>query len=165
MVPYFGKHSAKMYLRGKPIHFGYILWSLCRNDGFPNQLNIYTDKDFSRVLEEPLGQQVILKLLNVVLKNSMPRYHEVYFDNFFTSSKLLDIFSSIGFASFDTVWDNGTDGASSLIMSSKNTKKKSRGTYEYRCNGNLYVCKWNDNSVVNITSNFLTHEPVFKAKQ
>ena len=52
MVPYFGKHSTKMYIRGiKAIRFGYKLWSLCGNDGFPYQLNIYTGKDSSGQLD------------------------------------------------------------------------------------------------------------------
>ena len=29
MVPYFGKRSAKMYIKCKPIRFGYKIWSLC----------------------------------------------------------------------------------------------------------------------------------------
>ena len=35
MVPYFGRHSAKMFIRGKPIRFGYKIWSLCGEDGYP----------------------------------------------------------------------------------------------------------------------------------
>ena len=51
------------------------------------------------------------------------------------------------------------------MISSKDIKKKSRGTYDYRCNGNLYVCNWNDNSTVNIASNFLAHESYFRTKR
>lgn len=29
MVLYFGRHSCKMYILGKPIRFGYKLWCLC----------------------------------------------------------------------------------------------------------------------------------------
>ena len=28
VVPYYGRHSAKQYIRGKPIHFGYKVWSI-----------------------------------------------------------------------------------------------------------------------------------------
>ena len=66
MAPYFGKHNAKIYIRGKPIRFNYKLWSLCGNDGFPYQLNIYTGKDSFRQPEEPLEQLFVLKLLDVV---------------------------------------------------------------------------------------------------
>ena len=35
MVPYRGLHSAKQYIKGKPVKFGYKLWMLCSSDGFP----------------------------------------------------------------------------------------------------------------------------------
>ena len=35
MVPYFGRHSAKMFIRGKPIRFGYTVWSISGSDGYP----------------------------------------------------------------------------------------------------------------------------------
>ena len=35
MVPYFGRHSAKMFIRGKPIRFGYKNWVLASSDGYP----------------------------------------------------------------------------------------------------------------------------------
>lgn len=34
MVPYFGRHSAKMFIRGKPICFGYILSALSTDSGY-----------------------------------------------------------------------------------------------------------------------------------
>ena len=41
MVPYYGRHSAKMFIRGKPIRFGFKLWSLCGSDGYPYHFRIY----------------------------------------------------------------------------------------------------------------------------
>ena len=35
MIPYFGKHSAKMYIKDKPIRFGYKIWTLCGENGYP----------------------------------------------------------------------------------------------------------------------------------
>ena len=35
MVPYFGRHSAKMFICGKPIHLGYTVWSISGSDGYP----------------------------------------------------------------------------------------------------------------------------------
>lgn len=34
MVPYFGRHSCKMFIRGKPVRFGFKLWCLCSHDGY-----------------------------------------------------------------------------------------------------------------------------------
>ena len=35
MVPYFGRHSAKMFIRGKPIRFDNKNWVLASSDGYP----------------------------------------------------------------------------------------------------------------------------------
>ena len=29
MIPYYGRHSTKQFIYGKPIRFGYKVWSLC----------------------------------------------------------------------------------------------------------------------------------------
>jgi len=44
MVPCYGHHSAKMFIRGKPIRFGYKIWMLCSSDGYPYQAVIYCGK-------------------------------------------------------------------------------------------------------------------------
>ncbi|KAL1239687.1 Chimeric ERCC6-PGBD3 protein [Trichinella pseudospiralis] len=35
IVPYYGRHAAKLFLKGKSIRFGYKVWLLCGNDGYP----------------------------------------------------------------------------------------------------------------------------------
>ena len=45
MVPYFGRHGVKMYIRGKPIRFRYKLWSLHGLDGYPYYLQVYKGKE------------------------------------------------------------------------------------------------------------------------
>ena len=40
MVPYYGGHSAKMFIKGKPIRFGYKIWYICGNDSFPCHENL-----------------------------------------------------------------------------------------------------------------------------
>ena len=165
MVPYYGKHSAKMYIKGKPIRFGYKIWSLCGYDGYPYKMTIYTGKDATRRTEEPLGHQVVLDLLNVVDDKSFPQCHEIYFDNFFTSQKLLEKLADKEFISVGTIRENRTGGATARMKSNKVIKKEGRGSFDYRSNGNVFICKWNDNSIVNIGSNFYTHEPVNKTKR
>ena len=44
MVPYFGQHSCKMFIRGKPIRFGYKNWVICSDDGYPFKLIPYQGK-------------------------------------------------------------------------------------------------------------------------
>ena len=78
---------------------------------------------------------------------------------------MLKLLSDQGFIATDTIRENRTDGATKLIISKKAMKKKTRGSYDYRCNGEIFVCKWHDNSIVNIASNHFTHEPVHCIKR
>ncbi|KAJ4449677.1 hypothetical protein ANN_01081 [Periplaneta americana] len=44
MVPYHGHHSAKMFIKNKPIRFGFKIWMLCATDGYPYNMEIYCGK-------------------------------------------------------------------------------------------------------------------------
>lgn len=41
MVPYFGRHSAKMFIKGKPVRFGFKIWCLCSSNGYLYQFQPY----------------------------------------------------------------------------------------------------------------------------
>ena len=41
MVPYFGCHSAKMLIRGKPVRFVYKILCLCESDSYPYPMQTY----------------------------------------------------------------------------------------------------------------------------
>lgn len=55
------------------------------------------------------------------------------------------------------------DGAHHELMSSAELKKKPRGSFDHRSDGTVYVAKWNDNAIVGMASNCLTHEPIQNA--
>jgi len=42
-------------------------------------------------------------------------------------------------------------------------KKKERGSFDFVCDGTVFVVQSNDNSIVNVASNFLTHLPLQSA--
>ena len=41
MMKYYGKHGCKQFLRGKPIRFGYKVWSLNQANGYLANLELY----------------------------------------------------------------------------------------------------------------------------
>jgi len=45
MVKYFGRHSCKQFIRGKPIRFGYKLWCLNSKDGYLVNFDLYQGKN------------------------------------------------------------------------------------------------------------------------
>ena len=84
MVPYRVLHSARQFIKNKLIRFGYKLWMLCGSNGFPYKFEIYCGKDETR--NTPLGSHVINTMLEPVENDN---FHVVFFDNFFTSHKIL----------------------------------------------------------------------------
>ena len=164
MVPYFGRHSAKMFIRGKPIRFGYKLWSLCGSDGYPYHLQVYKGKEATSS-NEPLGTRVVNHMVEVVRENSDVAKHHFFFDNFFTSYKLLSDLASEKVKATGTVRENRTGGANRDLTSTKEMKKSTPGTFDFRCDGTVFMCKWNDNSVVTVASNCQTHTPVHEVRR
>ena len=51
-VPHFGNHSAKMFIKGKPIRFGCKIWCLCESDGYPYLMQIYQGKQ-TNAIDQP----------------------------------------------------------------------------------------------------------------
>ncbi|KRZ67338.1 PiggyBac transposable element-derived protein 3 [Trichinella papuae] len=71
MVPYYGHHTSKMYIRG-PLS----------SDGYPYLMNLYGGID--EKTKEPLGMRI--KMISNI---PTPEKHQLFFDNFFTSVKVV----------------------------------------------------------------------------
>ena len=63
MLSYFGRHSAKMFNRGKPIRFGYKNWVLASSDGYPYKFETYTGACDTKDSSKPVGPKVVSALL------------------------------------------------------------------------------------------------------
>ncbi|KAJ4435821.1 hypothetical protein ANN_18440 [Periplaneta americana] len=159
MVPYYGHHSCKMFIKGKSIRFGFKIWTLCSSDGYPYAMKIYQGKE-AEDTNSPLGTKVVTTSLNVVTN---PLQVEIFFCNFFTSYALLRELKIKGFKAIGTVRE-GRTGRCPLVPS-KEMKKKKRGEFDFRCDGDIYMCRWNDNSVVTLASNYQTHLPLGTTKR
>ena len=96
-------------------------------------------------------------MVNVVIENSVASKHTFYFANFFTSYDLLNDLAKKGVKAIGDVRENRKQGASKVLMDTKSLKKSDRGTFDFCCDGNVYFCKWNDNAIVSIGSNFTSH--------
>ena len=66
MEPYFFRHSAKMFIRGKSIRFGYKNWVLASSDGYPYNFETYTGACDTKDSSKPLGPQFVFALLSIV---------------------------------------------------------------------------------------------------
>ena len=105
MVPYFGHHGCKQYIRGKPICFGYKIWCLNTTLGYLVQFQPYQGKGSVTRPGCGLGGPFVLDLINDL--HVGPKY-SLYFDNFFTSLHLLDTLTALGIGATGTLRSNSS---------------------------------------------------------
>nr|XP_042909548.1 piggyBac transposable element-derived protein 1-like [Parasteatoda tepidariorum] len=79
-----------MYIKGKPVKFGYKLWILTSFDGYSFHIIPYQEAQQyieSEIKKEKmsLSQMVVENLLSI---GETPAKHNIYMDNFFTSYDL-----------------------------------------------------------------------------
>ncbi|XP_066943510.1 piggyBac transposable element-derived protein 3-like [Macrobrachium rosenbergii] len=152
MVPYYGRHSAKMFIQGMPLRFGYKIWAPCGSDGYPYKLKLYRGKEPGQT-KLHLGTRVVNDMMSTTESCLAVTKNEVYFDNFFTLYDLLKSRAEQNIKATGTVRDNRTAGAAKLMKPNAVMKKNTRGEFDFRCDGRAFVCKWKDNSIVTIASN------------
>jgi DNA excision repair protein ERCC-6 len=137
-----------MFIRGKPIRFGYKLWMLCSSDGYPYQAIIYCGKA-DRPEHLGLGEHVVTTLASCISDKTQ---HELFFDNFFTSHSLLLHLKADGLKATGTIRDGRLGGA--CFSDKRAFRKMTRGSYEHACDGKVNIVRWSDNNLVTCASNF-----------
>ena len=160
IVRYYGHHSLKQFIRGKPIRFGYKLWALCGVSGYCYNFDLYCGKTVNTEenSELLLGSKVVLKMLSVV---ENPQSCTVFFDNLFIDYPLLVYLRNLRFQATGTMRENRLSKCP--LKDSKLLKKEKRGSYDYRfdCNEEILIVKWLDNKCVTVGTN---HDTVEQAK-
>ncbi|KRY47170.1 Solute carrier family 2, facilitated glucose transporter member 3 [Trichinella britovi] len=158
MVPYYGHPSSKMFIRVKTIRFGQKIWAMTSTSGYPFKLELYSG--VAEKTREPLGTKVIKRMISALPD---PKKHQVYFHNFFASKELLTTLGEMKHRSnrYSSKYKNKSNSADGK----NKVTKKQRGFFDYKNDGNVYVCRWNDSSVVTLASNHLTHLPVGQTKR
>ena len=101
MVPYFGKHSCKQFIRGKPIRFGYECFMLASATRMAYNVSIYEGKT-EKSNDDPLGTRVVKSSLEVCKELKK----HVFFYYFFTSYHLVHELNTIAFSATGTMREN-----------------------------------------------------------
>jgi hypothetical protein len=148
MVHYCGHHSAKMFIRGKPVRFGYKLWMLCLYDGYPYKSVIYAGK-VDRPVEMTLEEHVVTEFAKLL---TTPSNYKLFFDNFFSSYGLFVTLREMGIRATGTTLEGRCGDAP--FTDKKKFKKTKRGTYKYCSDQSVNAVRWNDNNVVTMLTNF-----------
>ncbi len=161
MIPYFGRHSAKQFIRGKPIRFGFKVWCLNTRLGYLVQCDPYQGKGSYLNPQFGLGGSVVRFLLSKLPKLN----YCLYIDNYFTSLRLLDQLRRDQIAAVGTVRANRVEKCP--LKEINLMKKAERGTIDFRTDvtTGTTVVRWQDNSVVTIASNTFGIEPMARVKR
>ena len=110
MVPYFGRHGCKQYMRNKPVKFGYKFWVAATPLGYAIQFYPYAGKDENYDSNLGLGGSVVATLAEKLPSQVGSNYH-IIMDNFFTSPNLLRILKAKGIAAIGTIRINSVENA------------------------------------------------------
>ena len=130
MIPYFGRHSCKQFIRGKSIRFGYKIWVLASNTGLRYRVAIYQGKENGGDSDKTLAYRVATSSLS---RCTNPSDQHVFFDNFFSSYQLKKTLSEKGFKATGTFRADRTNGCPQKCV--KEFKKMDRGEYQYFTSG------------------------------
>lgn len=156
MVKFKGKNAMKQYMKDKPVSWGFKLWCLCEsNTGFLYNVDIYTGK--KAFVQHGLGESVVLKLAAPLPSKGI----ELYFDNFFTSLKLLDILKQNDIMACGTIRSNRKYMPKNFIPD----KSMKRGDISHFTSEGISVVKWLDNRAVFAATNFLDPDGTFIVKR
>ena len=155
MAPYFGRHGAKQYIRGKPVRFGFKFWCLCDRLGYLVQFEPYQSGQYDKDIG--LGASVVLDLISE-LPSDVP--FKLFGDRFFTSLHLTDQLKTRDIGYTGTVMSNRTERCP--VMEPKLLAKKPRGFYDHQLDKstNSIVVGWNDNRPVYMASSVYGVDPI-----
>ena len=161
MVPYYGKHGDKQYIRGKPVRFGFKLWAACTSAGSLLFVEPYcgshthvTDRDAGH------GGNVVLESVEQL---KLSKGQHIVCDNFFGSIQLLKKLTERQIAGTCTMREDRLAGAP--LKSKKILDKEKRGSMDEAYTGNISLVKWKDNKVVSVASNKERCTPLQKVER
>lgn len=167
MVKYFGRHGCKQFIRGKPIRFGFKIWSMNSKDGYLINFDVYQGKQLNAVPErEKMFGKAAAPLINMIDELPKKQYpYKFHLDNLFTSTNIFIFMQENGYGCTGTFREDRLGKCP--LVSKKDLKKKERGTIEQaldKNNGIIFV-KWVDNNVVTVGSNCYGVKPLNYVKR
>lgn len=129
MIPYYGRHGCKQYIKGKPVRFGYKAWVAALKLGYCLQFDIYQERKRKEEKKELcFGESVVLKFTNILKHYYKEKFSFFFVIIIFTSAKLIRSLGEKGFGATGTVRDNRTDKC--CLTGLAEMKKQVRGAMD-----------------------------------
>ncbi len=136
--------------------------------GYAFDISVHQGKDGAKDKSDTsygLGGEVVLDVLDVMQKYYPTKKLSLFFDNFFTSLKLVEKVKSMGHDATGTLRKNRIE----KCPFSNPTKfmKLQRGSLEHYCDTEweIIAARWHDNGIVTVASSEYGVSPVVKAER
>ena len=144
MIAFRGRLAFKQYMPAKPTKYGIKVWiGGDAANGFVVNQKVYLGKEKNGLSADGLGYDVIMAITEPYLNKN----HHVYFDNYFSSPKLLESLEKKGTYACSTVRPNRKG-----LPTCADVKLKKQGEKLIQQKGNLVYVKWHDKRDVNVIS-------------
>ena len=157
LMPSYGRHGTKQFVRGKLIRFGFKLWCLCSPDGYLIHAEPYSGKD-TNLPETGLGQGSDVAL-GMIEKFDLTKWSTVAMNNFFTTSALHDKLMDMDMCGVGTIRENRLQGVP--LKKKATLQRETRGTFDCTSDGNNFLAAKRDNKGA---TNYLSLNPVLSTK-
>ena len=154
MQPYFGYHSTKQYMKGKPHKFGFKIWYACNPSGLPLFVEPYAGVS-TEIPNYGLGKSGNIVAHAVTRLNLLPGT-QVVADNFFMSPSLLK------WSTDRKIGLTGTLRANRLGSMPKPEHDGNKGSYDsiVDTENQIIYTAWQDRKNVLVASNTFSCEPL-----
>lgn len=104
MIPYYGRHGYKQFIKGKPIRYGYKVWSLAYSGGYLFHMEPYAGVH-TLLPETGLGHGPSV-VLGLAEQAGVPGGCNFTHDNLFTTLSLIDEMTKRGYGCTGTMRQN-----------------------------------------------------------
>lgn len=169
MIKYFGRHSCKQFIRGKPIRFGYKVWCLNAGNGYLINFDVYQGKNCNPKAEQYSSEFGKATAPLVIMLDELPQKdlpYEIFIDNLFTSFSVLKELKNRGYGVTGTLRENRLPKDCPLI-DKKAMAKQPRGYFASTISKDdgIIVVRWMDNAVVTVVSTSYGVQPITSVKR
>ena len=151
MVRNKGRYSFRQYIRDKPTKWGMKLWVIADPEtGYTYNFDVYLGKDTGMQGDGGLAYNVVMKLV----KRLAGKGYRIFFDNFYTTVKLLKDLFMIGIGACGTILSNRRGFPTELKNVKEFEKGSKRGDYRWSRDEEVLTVQWRDNKTISVMSTF-----------
>ena len=145
------KHRSgiRQYIKNKPVKFGIKLWVVAdSHTGYTCDFNVYAGKTANKENNFGLGYTTVMELCTKFLGQG----YNVFFDNFYTSPKLVKDLYESNTPSCGTITMNRKGFPDSMKDGKTWARKLDRGSMRWKRDGPCLAVQWKDNKLVTMLS-------------